>query len=197
MSEVRHHRTYVRQRWAEGCHNVKELWQELKTRGYAGSYSSVWRALAPLIRAEATQPGMQSSEPAAEALSPRQAYWLLVLAPEKLKPEEEAYRVALQALSPLADAAQSLAQRFVEMVHDRDAQALDTWLTDATTSPVPELQRLASSLRRDYAAVSAALNLPWSNGQTEGQVNRLKYLKRQMFGRAKLELLRVRVLHPT
>jgi transposase len=197
VSEVRQHRAYLLQRWAEGCHNVKMLWIELKARGYSGSYASVWRALAPLIRAEAVTPSARPPTPTVQALSPRQAAWLLVLDPEKLKPEEEAYRVALQALSPLADAAQGLAQRFVNMVRDRDAQALDAWLADATASTVPELQRFAGSLRRDYAAVSAALKLPWSNGQVEGQVNRLKLIKRQMFGRAKLGLLRLRVLHPT
>lgn len=197
VSEVQNHRAHLVQRWTEGSHNVKELWQELKERGYSGSYSSVWRALAPLIRAEAAHPGCQSPEPAVQALSPRQASWLLVLDPEKLKPEEQAYRIALQALSPLANAAYGLARRFVQMIGDRDAQTLDAWLADATASPVPELRRFAGSLRRDYSAVSSALKLPWSNGQTEGQVNRLKLIKRQMFGRAKLELLRVRVLHPT
>ena len=197
VSEVQNHRAYLLQRWAEGCHNVKVLWNELKERGYTGSYSSVWRALAPLIRTEAAHSGSQPPELTAQSLSPRQAAWLLVLDPEKLKPEEQAYRTALQALSPLADAVYGLAQRFVQMIRDRDAQALDAWLADATASPVPELQRFAGSLRRDYAAVSAALKLPWSNGQVEGQINRLKLIKRQMFGRDKLELLRVRVLHPT
>jgi transposase len=195
VSQVQNHRGYLLQRWAEGCHNVKVLWNELKERGYTGSYSSVWRALAPLIRAEPANP--RPPEPTVQVLSPRQASWLLVLDPDKLKPEEQAYRIAFLALSPLADAAYGLAQRFVQMVRDRDAQALDIWLADATAGPVPELQRFAASLRRDYAAVSAALALPWSNGQTEGQVNRLKLIKRQMFGRAKLELLRARVLHPT
>jgi transposase len=196
VSEIRDHRAYLLQRWAEGSHNAKELWQELKARGYTGSYSSVWRALAPLIRAEAAPPSAPR-QPVVEVPSPRQVSWLLLLAPDKLKPEEEAYRIALQALSPMTEVAQGLAQRFAQMLRDRQAQALDAWLADAAASPVPELQRFAASLKRDYAAVSAALRLPWSNGQTEGQINRLKFLKRQMFGRAKLELLRVRVLHPT
>jgi transposase len=197
VSEIQQHRTYLHQRWAEGCHTLTVLWSELKARGYTGSYSSVRRALASRLRQEAAHPSARPPEPTAQALSPRQAAWLLVLDPEKLKPEEQAYRVALQALSPAADAAQRLAQRFVKMVGDRDAQALDAWLADAAASPVPELQRFAGSLRHDYAAVSAALKLPWSNGQTEGQVNRLKLIKRQMFGRAKLALLRLRVLRPT
>jgi transposase len=197
FSAVQQHRAYLLQRWAEGCHNVKVLWAELKQRAYAGTYSSVWRALAPLIRAEAADPSSRLPKPTAQALSPRQAAWLLVLDPDKLKPEEQTCLTAPQALSPLADAAHGLAQRFVQMIHDRDVQALDAWLAEATASAVPELQRFAGSLRRDYAAVSSALKLPWSNGQVEGQVNRLKLIKRQMFGRAKLALLRLRVLHPT
>jgi transposase len=197
VSAVQQHRAYLLQRWAEGCHNVKVLWAELKQRAYAGSYSSVWRALAPLIRAEAADPSSRLPKPTAQALSPRQAAWLLVLDPDKLKPEEQTCLTAPQALSPLADAAHGLAQRFVQMIHDRDVQALDAWLAEATASAVPELQRFAGSLRRDYAAVSSALKLPWSNGQVEGPVNRLKLIKRQMFGRAKLALLRLRVLLPT
>lgn len=197
VSEIQNHRAYLRQRWAEGCHNVKELWTELKHRGYTGGYSSVWRALAPLIRAAATSPDARPPELTARSLSPHQAAWLLVLDPEKLRPAEATYRTALQALSPVVDAAYPLARRFVQMIRDRDAPALDKWLADAAASPIPELQRFATSLCRDYAAVAAALKLPWSNGQVEGQINRLKLIKRQMFGRAKLDLLRVRVLHPT
>jgi transposase len=197
VAKIRAHRPYLFQRWAEGCHNVMALWRELKARGFAGSYSSVWRALTPLIQAEPTHPNTQPAAPAVEVLTPRAASWLLILDSEKLKPEELAYRAALQGHSPLAENAQRLAQRFVNMCRDSDEPALDAWLADAIASPVPELQRFASSLRRDYDAVSAALRFKWSNGQTEGQVNRLKFLKRQMFGRAKLDLLRARVLHLT
>lgn len=75
------------------------------------------------------------------------------------------------------------------------AEALDHWLKCAKACHVAELTSFANGIYRDYAAVYAACSLSWSNGITEGHVNRLKYLKRQMFGRAHLDLLRVKVLH--
>jgi transposase len=96
---------------------------------------------------------------------------------------------------PAAAAAYPLAQGFGRLVRERQAEALDVWLVDAERSTVPELRRFAASLRSDYAEVKAALVLPWSNGQTEGQVHRLKLIKRQMYGRANFDLLRRRVLH--
>ncbi len=129
------------------------------------------------------------------ALSPRRAAWLLICDPQDLTADGEALRLALQALCPPVETAQALAQRFVHMVRDQDSQALDLWLSDADACLIPELQRFAAGLRRDYAAVSAALKLPWSNGQVEGQVNPLKLIKRSMFSRANFDLLRLRVLY--
>ena len=86
-------------------------------------------------------------------------------------------------------------QTFGRIVRERSAVALDHWLEAATTSGVGELKRFAASLRRDYAAVSAALSLVWSNGQLEGQINRLKGIKKAMYGRGKFDLLRRRVLY--
>lgn len=79
------------------------------------------------------------------------------------------------------------------MVRERHAENLDRWLTRAATSGYPELQRFSNGIRRDYAAVRAALCLPWSQGPVEGQITRLKSVKRQMYGRGKLDLLRVRL----
>ena len=81
------------------------------------------------------------------------------------------------------------------MLHDRDAEALDGWLEQARGSGIDDLARFADHLQRDHAAVHATLFLPWSNGQTEGQVNRLETLKRHMYGRANFDLLRKRVIH--
>ena len=80
------------------------------------------------------------------------------------------------------------------MARERTGQQLDAWLTRATTSEIPELDRFACGLNDDRAAVEAGLTLEWSNGQTEGQVNKLKLLKRQMYGRANFDLLRRRML---
>ncbi len=81
------------------------------------------------------------------------------------------------------------------MLRERDAARLDEWLELAATSDFPELRRFANGIHRDYAAVRAACELPWSQGPVEGQITRLKLLKRQMYGRAKLDLLRQRMLN--
>jgi transposase len=81
------------------------------------------------------------------------------------------------------------------LVRERRPEVLASWLTEADASGLPEFVAFAAGLRRDHAAVEAALTHAWSNGQTEGQINRLKFLKRQMYGRARFDLLRRRVLH--
>ena len=80
------------------------------------------------------------------------------------------------------------------MVQDRSAASLEDWLLRVAATDIPELQGFAAGLRRDKAAVAAALSLEWSNGQVEGQINRLKLVKRTMYGRASFDLLRKRVL---
>jgi transposase len=124
----------------------------------------------------------------------RQATWLLLRDPDELDSVERAYLEALGQRCPEVDGARGLARSFVAMVRDRDPAALAPWVEAAERSDLPELRSFAAGLRRDWAAVTAGLELPWSNGQTEGQVNRLKLLKRQMFGRAGFDLLRRRLL---
>ena len=80
------------------------------------------------------------------------------------------------------------------MVRQRQAEKFEAWLLQAAASGIPELVSFVAGLERDKAAVVAALSLPFSNGQVEGQVNRLKLIKRCMYGRAKFDLLRRRVL---
>jgi transposase len=94
---------------------------------------------------------------------------------------------------PIADATR-LASSFALVLRDRKVDALDRWLVSANASMTSEFREFASSLRRDLAAVRAAVTLAWSNGQTEGQVNKIKMFKRQMFGRANVDLLRARLL---
>ena len=83
---------------------------------------------------------------------------------------------------------------FGRLVRQRDQGAFTAWLEAAATSSVPEFREVANGMRRDRAAIEAALTHEWSSGQVEGQVTRIKLLKRQMFGRAKFDLLRKRVL---
>jgi len=121
--------------------------------------------------------------------------WLLVRPEAELTTAERGARQALTDASPAIATAAKLVQTFGQLVRERGAAALDAWLAAATSSGVGELKRLAASLRRDYAAVHAALTLVWSNGQLEGQINRLKGIKKAMYGRGKFDLLRRRVLY--
>ena len=194
-SAVEPYRALLEQRWAEGCTEVKQLWQELQAHGYCGSYKSVWMFTrswdAPTVLA-APAP---SAAPTPPVRTPRQAMWLLTRKVDTLDDEEQAYRERLCQLCPDLATAERLVQAFQLMLRERRVEQLDPWLDQAQASGVRELRRFALGLRQDYAAVRAALEYEWSQGQTEGQVNRLKQIKRQMYGRAKFDLLRLRVLH--
>ncbi|HKC66273.1 MAG TPA: transposase [Pyrinomonadaceae bacterium] len=126
--------------------------------------------------------------------SPRQAAWIL-LRSEQLKDEEKKVVDDLCLFLPEVRRAQELAKGFFGIVRERKADELRAWLIDALQSQIPEFMNFANGIMQDLQAVKAALSYEWSQGQVEGQVNRLKLLKRQMYGRAKLDLLRARVLH--
>lgn len=109
-----------------------------------------------------------------------------------MKKEEQSYIETVTELSPELARVRELAHAFRRMLREHDGSALEAWLSPAEASL---LRGFASSLRTDWAAVRGAVELPWSNGQTEGQVNRLKLIKRSMYGRAGFDLLRERVLY--
>jgi transposase len=132
--------------------------------------------------------------PRAQLASPRQAAWVL-LRTEKVKAEEKKVVDDLRQFIPEVRGAQELARGFLGIVRERKADELRAWLIDAVKSQIPEFINFANGIMQDLQAVKAALTYEWSQGQVEGQVNRLKLLKRQMYGRAKLDLLRARVLH--
>ena len=125
---------------------------------------------------------------------PRDAAWLL-LRPEQATDEERVVVERLCQLFPGVETARELAHGFTEMVRHRKAELLPAWLRAAARSKQKELIGFARGIGEDYKAVKKALTHEWSNGQLEGQVNRLKLIKRQMYGRAKFDLLRARVLH--
>ena len=198
---------YLRTRWTAGCHNAHQLWREIRSQGYAGQAANVRRYLARW-RPEPGRPGptvrqdradhASPTPPARQPMtvpSPRQARWLLLRAAETLTSDERAYRAALLDAEPVVREVQQLAIDFGALVRTRDAPGLVAWLARADASSLPEVRSFAAGIRRDRAAVDAALSSPWSNGQTEGQINRLKVLKRQMYGRAKLDLLEKRFLY--
>jgi transposase len=124
----------------------------------------------------------------------RQAVGWVMRRPDDLTDTEQHDLACLQQASPAVTRACGLAQDFADMVRARAAEHLDAWLERAAACEIAALRGFATGLRQDYAAVRAALSLPWSTGQVEGQINRLKTIKRQAYGRAKFDLLRQRVL---
>ena len=195
---------YLRGRWDAGCQHVPTLWAELRARGFTGSMRTV-RGHVARWRAEPARRGPQPKHPlrkraptpappAVRTFSVRQATWLMLRQPADLDAEEQAYLEELLRVCTPAATACRLAQAFFALVRDRDAAALEGWLDEAERSDLPEMGGFAGGIRRDRAAVDAGLTLDWSQGQTEGFVNKLKTLKRQMFGRAGLDLLRERML---
>ena len=137
---------------------------------------------------------MRAAQPDERPLSARRAAWLLIRWPEELTADEQDILQRLTASCHEAATAHALAQSFRQMVRERNDAGLDTWSEAVEASRLAELQSFAAGLRRDEAAVRAGLALPWSQGQVEGQVNRLKLIKRSGYGRAKFDLLRQRVL---
>ena len=194
ISTVTPYLAYLIQRWQDGCQERTQLFAELQAQGYTGSYQSVWRATNRLLKeGELPQAGKQKPV-RIPSFSAHKAAWLFTAHADDLEPHQQRLRERLCQICQEAAVAYQLAQSFCQMIRKRQVDILDDWLQQAEQSIVPELERFAASLRRDYAAVRAALEQVWSNGQVEGQVNRLKLIKRTMFGRAKFDLLRKRVL---
>lgn len=191
---------HLKQRWAEGCRNAAQLFGELQARGFDGSYYAVRRQLACWRKAEpqtAAGNTVDSVHPSGIGRpSARRIAWLLVKEEADLEPEEQGFLERLQERCPELRAAAALGRAFATMVRERREDAWEAWLAQATAAEASkELRSFAEGLKKDEAAVRAALRLEWSNGQVEGQVNRLKTIKRQMYGRAKFDLLRKRVLN--
>lgn len=185
---------HLAERWQAGCHNGRLLWEEVHALGYPGSIQTVQRYLAPWRLHPRRGPSPLPPTPLSPA-TPHRAAQFFTQPGEALSEEDQAYLQRLRCLDPELDQLASLADAFRRMVRDRDADGLDGWLGRAGGCGIEELLHFAEHLQRDHAAVHAALSLPWSNGQTEGQITRLKLIKRQMYGRGNLDLLRLRVLH--
>jgi transposase len=120
---------------------------------------------------------------------------MVLRAQTALQPDELSFLEQLRPEWPMRESVQRLALGFGQLVRRHDHAALDEWLASAERSGIAEFHGFAHGLRRDLDAVTAALKWSWSNGQTEGHVNRLKTLKHAMYGRAKLDLLRLRLLY--
>lgn len=198
--------TYLARRWAEGCRSSVQLWRELRERGYKGGHSGFWDYFRRWRPATDDQPSPLEGTrvhmrfgarrpPKTTAIGTRAAAWLLQQNEGELRPDQQRFIAHLHEQTPELAVATKMVARFRQIIRKRQVYQLDAWLSEAAESGITELRNFAQALRRDYAAVKAALEHGWSNGQVEGQINRLKNIKRQMFGRAKFDLLRARVLH--
>lgn len=199
----------LQRRWEAGCHNAQQLHRELQAQGYRGTRKLVarWAQARREIPAPSTPKRYLGSQPAMRgdtertATSPRGGHrqyrpssrrlsWLLIRAPETLSAAERRVLRSMQEASAAVRTAYPLAQEFGALVRQRVvADTFSGWLDRVLTSEIPALVAFGTGLRRDEAAVRASLTSRWSNGQTEGQVTKLKQLKRQMYGRANLDLL--------
>jgi transposase len=199
-SALNPYKSYLLERWNAGCYTAMRLFRDLRQRGYAGGYGVVAAYARRLRQAQGLPPGHRRArqplpavaEPPCQPLTPRRATWL-VLRREAQRTEAEAQQLTqLHEQSAEVAEAIDLAQDFTQLVRQRQPEGLDPWLQRATASALEAVQRFAKGLYEDYEAVKAGVTLPWSTGPVEGHINRLKMLKRQMFGRARLDLLRCR-----
>jgi transposase len=192
---------------ADGCPNARALFRDLQAAGYTGGYSPVRRAVHQRTGTDRrfgsrTDPAptgppkpVPSTTPVPPRLpSPRPVSFIVTRRPADRPTADQAHLDRLAAGDPGLKDVIALAERFAALVRGRAAADLDPWLTDAAAGRHPEFRTLARSVTQDDDAVRAALTHAWSNGPTEGSVNRLKAIKRQMFGRAGFDLLRARVL---
>ena len=204
-------------RFTNGLRNARQFWRELQAIGFQGSYERVhaWVRfrrdceeaqqatktattisipLAPTLNTLTTELPVNSEVRKARSFMPCQLVWLLMLTDERLSDEDQLIlgRLSDRCLDILK--ARILALEFQRLMFEKDVQALSAWFTAVKSSLLPDLVSFMTGLERERAALEAAISEVWSNGRTEGHVNRLKLIKRQGYGQAGFKLLRKRVL---
>jgi transposase len=189
---------YLIRRWCESGTDSMQLWREIQALGYAHSARTVCRFITQLRRATAAghlpepqgSPYARPQGPSARAVS-----FAMVCPAAKRSKEVQTYLDQLCHVDTHIAQAYMLSQAFLTLVRERRGEALEAWMAEAIDSGIDALARFARGLQDDLRAIIAGLTLEWSNGVTEGQIHRLKLIKRQGYGRAGFTLLRQRVLH--
>jgi transposase len=184
QSSLDAHLPLLDEQWAAGCRNGAELWRRLQAHGFRGSLRVVAEWATRRRRAESAGDRL-GRVPSARAVAR-----LMTTARDHLSKADTVMIAAVESSVPTLVEARSLVDRFHTMIRSRTLN-LDGWMSDAAASLIASL---ASGVRKDRQAVAAGITLPWSNGQTEGQITKLKLVKRQMYGRAKLDLLEARLI---
>jgi len=202
LSLLNPYQDYLLSRWNSGNYNTQELFEEIRQAGYTGSYATVVRFTRYLKSLPGFAPAKGSTKNASprvsssshRPLTPSRVTALVLRRPELTEPNEREAIAQLQTAHSDLKSAIELAQQFAFLVRQRLPEQLDAWLNKAKNSSVSLLRSFAVSLESDYNAVKAGVTMSVSNGPVEGHINRLKMLKRQMYGRAKIDLLERRFL---
>jgi transposase len=191
-SKLDEFRPYLHQRWNEGVTDAAALHAELQQRGWAGSVQTVRRYVRPFRQA------LAAPDPAPAVPKTRQITRWLLTRPDRLQAGEQAQLEAIRARCPHIDALARHVAAFAEMMTARTGgRDLEAWLAAVEADDQAGLRSFTVGIRHDLQAVINGLTLHWSSGRVEGTVNKIKMLKRQMYGRASFALLRKRViLHP-
>lgn len=171
--------------WAGGCRNGAELWRRMQGLGFTGSLRVVGEWATRRRHSE------QAKHHLSRTPSARRLARVMTVERTNLSRDDAVLVRAIEAAVPALVQARRLMEQFQMMIRTKDDTELQTWIGDAMASPIASF---AVGIRADQAAVAAAVTQPWSNGQTEGQITKLKLVKRQMYGRAKLDLLKARLI---
>ena len=192
--------TYLRDRWTAGERNVRCLLREVREQGFTGCYSRLAAFVAPWRQKVAMRPtppapvGTLPLDPWTGGLISPIVAAALCIKPRGLLTRRQAEKVdVLKQTLPMFACMRALAMRFRGLLRANAPDALDDWIRDAMGCGIHAMQKFAAKLRHDIDAVRNAIREPWSNGQTEGQINRLKMLKRAMYGRANAALICARM----
>jgi transposase len=200
--EIDRYVPFLRERWEAGEHNVRILWEAIQAHGFGGSFHYLGRYLTQW-RTESGRKGRPTSHPLLtptvlprrqRALSARRLRWWCCKDPADLTAEEQAFLEERYQRCPDLLTTQQHLTRFMTMVRQRDRTLLEGWLQEAEQTKLPDLVGFVQGIRRDFAAVAGALEYGYSQGVVEGHINRLKTIKRQLYGRASLPVLTQHVL---
>ncbi len=182
---------YILERCRQGYWNSTGLWREITPLGYEGKYRTVRRYVAYVRRLTVDRAQVRAP---VVTLTPRSAATLVLRRPEDRSDGQHTTIKELIKLHPQIDTTIQLFEWFAGIIRRQRDENIKEWIGIAKGSGVPEIKGFAAKLLQDLSAVIAGVELPWSQGQTEGQVTRLKFIRRQMYGRGEFDLLRKRVL---
>ena len=195
------YKAYLTRRFTkEGCDNSLQLYREMRAQGYDGCCSVVTTYMTQLrqhagVKAETGRYQTTQPKPLKEKVpAPSQIRWWFLLPGERLRPKQQEQRIQLCQSEGEFALIYQLAQAFVILLHQHTDEGFTQWLEQVQKSGIEELVSFAKGMIRDEVAVRAGLSLKWNQGPVEGAVNRLKLIKRSMYGRANFDLLRTRVL---